>query len=110
MHAGKLLLGKEKVSLLERSPHFSGVLREGIPSPSPQTLRAMDRLSVEETRDLLVSVLFVLKHIESSVLLHWWSELIGSGGGSRASGKLSDFEDPSTSRLSQFFDFFNALE
>ena len=109
----ELLLGKEKVSLLERCPHFSGVLREGchcIPSPSLQTLRAMDRLSVEETRDLLVSVLFVLKHIESSVLLHWWSELIGSGGGSRASGKLSDFEDPSTSRLSQFFDFFNALE
>ena len=65
---------------------------------------------MEETRDLLVSLLFVLKHIDSSVLLHWWAELIGSGG-LRASGKLSgDFEDPATSRLSQFFDFFNALE
>ena len=74
-----------------------------------QTLREMDKLTVEETRDLLMSVLFVLKHVDNTVLLHWWGELIGSGG-SRASGKLGDFEDPATSRLSQFFDFFNTLE
>ena len=37
-----------------------------LPFPSPlQTLREMDRLSVEETRDLLVSVMFVLKHLDN---------------------------------------------
>ena len=66
----------------------------------------MDKLTVEETRDLLVSVLFVLKHIDSAVLMYWWGECIGS----KASHRLSDYEDPSTSRLSQFFDFFNMLE
>ena len=42
----------------------------------PQTLLKMDRLTVEETRDLLISVLFILKHVDSSVLLHLWRECI----------------------------------
>ena len=42
----------------------------------------------------------------SAVLLHWWGECIGS----KTSHRLSDYEDPSTSCLSQLFDFFNMLE
>lgn len=71
-----------------------------------QTLCEMDKLTVEETRDLLMPVLFVLKHVDSSVLLYWWRECISS----KPPHRLSEYEDPSSSHLSQLFDFFNVLE
>ena len=36
------------------------------PTALEQTMMEMDRLGVEETRDLVVSVLFVLKHLDRS--------------------------------------------
>jgi hypothetical protein len=76
------------------------------PSTLGEALREMDKLSVEETRDLMVSVMFVLKHVASDVLLHWWRECVGA----KASHRLSDYEDPSSSRLSLIFDFFSVLD
>ena len=42
-----------------------------------QTLREMDRLTVEETRDLMMSVMFVLKHLDNgtTVLMHMNNKL-----------------------------------
>ena len=66
----------------------------------------MDKLSVEETRDLLISFLFVLRHVDPLVLLQWWRD----SASSRNPSRLGEFEDPATSRLSQIINFFNVLE
>lgn len=61
------------MSLSEVS-EFSSLFTATAPSPTPtlteqQTMMELDQLTEQETRDLLISVMFVLKYIDRGTLV-----------------------------------------
>ena len=62
----------ESQNSLDVDSSDSGVPTTPSASLLDQTLAELNKLTSEEIRDLLVSVLFVLKHVDNSKLTHVW--------------------------------------